>query len=95
MPFNEMTATSEVPPPISSTIEPRASCTGSPAPTAAAMGSGTMSTLRAPAPSADSLMARRSTWVEPKGTHTRTRGLGLKKRLPCTFLMKYCSIFSV
>ena len=95
MPFKEMTATSEVPPPISSTIEPRASCTGKPAPTAAAMGSGTMSTLRAPAPSADSLMARRSTWVEPKGTHTRTRGLGLKKRLPCTFLMKYWSIFSV
>ena len=59
------------------------------------MGSGTMSTLRAPAPSADSLMARRSTWVEPKGTQTSTRGLGLKKRLPCTFLMKYCSIFSV
>ena len=27
--------------------------------------------------------------------HTSTRGLGLRKRLPCTFLMKYCSIFSV
>ena len=64
-------------------------------PMAAAIGSGTMSTLRAPAPSADSLIARRSTWVEPKGTHTSTRGEGLKKRLPCTFLMKYCSIFSV
>ena len=50
MPFSEMTATSEVPPPMSSTIEPRASCTGRPAPTAAAIGSGTISTLRAPAP---------------------------------------------
>src|SRR5258708_768814 len=68
---------------------------GEAARSAAAMGSGTISTLRAPAPAADSLMARRSTWVEPKGTHTRTRGLGLRNRLPCPFLMKYCSIFSV
>ena len=29
------------------------------------------------------------------GTHTSTRGLGLSTRLPCTFSMKYCSIFSV
>ena len=40
-------------------------------------------------------MARRSTCVEPNGTHTSTRGLGRKKRSPCTLLMKYCSIFSV
>ena len=39
MPLSEMTATSEVPPPMSSTIEPRASSTGMPAPTAAAIGS--------------------------------------------------------
>ena len=95
MPFSDSTATSEVPPPMSSTIEPRASCTGSPAPTAAAIGSLTIATLRAPAPSADSRIARRSTWVEPNGTHTSTRGEGLSKRLPCTLLMKYCSIFSV
>ena len=95
MPFSESTATSDVPPPMSSTIEPRASFTGRPAPTAAAMGSLTICTLRAPAPSADSLMARRSTWVEPIGTQTRTRGLGLSTRLPCTLPMKYCSIFSV
>ena len=95
MPLREITATSEVPPPTSSTIEPRASCTGRPAPTAAAIGSYTVSTLRAPAPSALSLIARFSTWVEPNGTHTSTRGLGLSRRLPCTFLMKNCSIFSV
>ena len=64
---------------MSSTIEPRASCVGRPAPTAAAMGSLTMATLRAPAPSADSRMARRSTWVEPKGTQTSTRGEGLQE----------------
>ena len=95
MPFSDTTATSEVPPPMSSTMEPRASCTGNPAPTAAAIGSGTMSTRRAPAPAADSLMARRSTCVEPTGTHTSTRGLGRIQRSPCTLLMKYCSIFSV
>jgi hypothetical protein len=39
MPFSEITATSEVPPPMSRTMEPRASCTGRPAPTAAAIGS--------------------------------------------------------
>jgi len=46
-------------------MEPRASCTGMPAPIAAAIGSSIRNTLRAPAPSADSRMARRSTWVEP------------------------------
>src|SRR6185437_10939927 len=73
-PFSDSTATSEVPPPMSRTMEPRGSCTGRPAPTAAAIGSLTMPTLRAPAPSADSRIARRSTCVEPKGTHTSTRG---------------------
>ena len=52
-------------------------------------------TQRAPAPSADSWIARRSTCVEPYGTQTSTRGLGRMRRLPCTFSMKYCSIFSV
>jgi hypothetical protein len=95
IPPSEITATSEVPPPMSSTIEPRGSWTGSPAPTAAAIGSLTIATLRAPAPSADSRIARRSTCVEPNGTHTSTRGEGFRVRLPCTLLMKYCSIFSV
>ena len=40
-------------------------------------------------------MARRSTWVEPQGTHTSTLGLGLKKRVSCTLWMKCWSIFSV
>ena len=95
MPFREITATSVVPPPMSSTMVPRASETGMPAPMAAAMGSSIRCTVRAPAPMADSLIARRSTWVEPQGTHTSTRGLGLNRVLPCTERMKYCSIFSV
>ena len=47
-------ATSEVPPPTSTTIEPVGSVTGSMAPIAAAMGSSTRNTRRAPALSADS-----------------------------------------
>ncbi|SPW33691.1 Uncharacterised protein [Edwardsiella tarda] len=94
-PFREITATSVVPPPISTTIEPVASETGKPAPIAAAIGSSIRKTSRAPAPCADSRMARRSTWVAPTGTHTSTRGLGRIKLLLCTCLMKYCSIFSV
>ena len=39
-------------------------------------------------------MARRSTWVDLHGTQIRTRGLGCRKLLSCTLLMKYCSIFS-
>ncbi len=95
MPFSEITATSEVPPPMSSTIEPRASCTGIPAPIAAAIGSSIRNTSRAPADSADSLIARRSTWVDPHGTQTSTRGLGRNRRERCTFLMNCLSISSV
>ena len=62
---------------------------------AAAMGSSIRYTSRAPAPAADSLMARRSTWVEPQGTQIRTRGLGRTIRLSCTLWMKNWSIFSV
>jgi hypothetical protein len=39
MPLSAITATSVVPPPMSTTIEPRASVTGMPAPIAAAIGS--------------------------------------------------------
>ena len=42
MPPSEMTATSVVPPPTSTTMLPVAWCTGSPAPIAAAIGSSTM-----------------------------------------------------
>ena len=44
---------------------------------------------------ADSLIARRSTWVEPQGTQISTRGLGRMIFDSCTLWMKYCSIFSV
>ena len=42
MPPSEMTATSVVPPPMSTIMLPVGSCTGSPAPMAAAMGSSMM-----------------------------------------------------
>ena len=93
--MSEITATSVVPPPMSRTMEPRASLTGRPAPIAAAIGSSTRYTSRAPAPAADSRMARRSTWVDPHGTHTSTRGLGRNSVFSCTLWMKYWSIFSV
>ena len=79
MPPSEMTATSVVPPPISTTMEPRRFGTGRPAPMAAAIGSSIRNTLLAPAPSADSLIARRSTWVEPQGTQMMMRGLGASR----------------
>ena len=47
-------ATSVVPPPISTTIEPEGSVTGNEAPIAAAIGSSIRKTRRAPAASADS-----------------------------------------
>ncbi len=54
MPPSEITATSVVPPPISTIMEPEGSVTGRLAPIAAAIGSSISSTLRAPALSADS-----------------------------------------
>ena len=53
MPPKEITPTSVVPPPMSTTIEPEASDTGKPAPIAAAMGSSIKYTSEAPAPKAD------------------------------------------
>src|SRR6202035_2772973 len=70
MPPSDSTATSVVPPPMSTTIEPVGSVTGRPAPIAAAIGSSIRKTRLAPALSADSRIARRSTAVEPEGTHT-------------------------
>src|SRR5580700_5566676 len=64
MPPKESTGSAVVPPPISTTIEPVGSVTGSPAPIAAAIGSSIRNTRRAPALSADSWIARRSTAVE-------------------------------
>ena len=95
MPPSEITPTSVVPPPISTTIEPEASATGSPAPSAAAIGSSIRNTWLAPAASADSLIARRSTWVEPHGTQMMIRGFGASRLDGCTALMKCFSICSV
>ena len=85
-------ATSVVPPPISTTIEPDGSVTGKLAPIAAAIGSSIKKTRRAPAASADSWIARRSTAVEPDGTHITTCGLANDTR-PFTFRIK-CLIIS-
>ena len=74
MPPSDSTATSVVPPPMSTTIEPVGSVTGRPAPIAAAIGSSIRNTRRAPALSAASWMARRSTAVEPDGTQTMICG---------------------
>ena len=73
-------------------MDPVGSVTGIPAPIAAARGSGIRKTLRAPALSADSWMARRSTGVEPRGTQTMIWGFAKPRRL-CTLRMK-CLIIS-
>lgn len=91
MPPSEMTATSEVPPPMSTTIEPRGSETGSPAPIAAAIGSSIRCTVLAPARVEAWMMARRSTWVTPDGTQTTIR---VRTRRPGTALRTKCRIIS-
>jgi hypothetical protein len=94
MPDSEITATSVVPPPMSTIMLAPGSEMGSPAPMAAAVGSAMRKTLRAPACPADSCTARRSTWVMPDGTLMTTRGwMGLRRR--CARRMKWYSIFSV
>ena len=92
MPPSEITATSVVPPPTSTIMLPDGSVTGSPAPIAAAIGSSISSTRRAPALSALSWMARRSTAVLPDGTQTMIIGEAKPRRL-CTLRMK-CLIIS-
>ena len=67
MPESESTATSVVPPPMSTTIEPVGSWIGRPAPMAAAIGSYISPTRRAEALRQESLIARRSTAVAPDG----------------------------
>ncbi len=81
---SEITATSEVPPPMSTIMQPCGSCTGSSAPIAAAVGSSTRNTRRAPARSAEPITARFSTMVMPHGTAMTTCGLTM--RLPPTAL---------
>ena len=80
MPARVMTATSLVPPPISSTRLPMGSWMGRSAPMAAAMGSSTMETSAAPARRAESTTARFSTWVMPVGMQMTMEGLA--SRMP-------------
>ena len=94
MSASERMATSVVPPPMSTIIDAVASVTGSPAPIAAAIGSSTSSTCRAPARSAESNTARFSTAVIPLGTAMTTRG-PMNVCRPCTLRMKYESRASV
>ena len=88
-----MTATSLVPPPMSTTMRPTGSAIGRPAPIAAASDSSIRCTSRAPAESDASSTARRSTSVTPDGAHITSRGR--LKRLESTFSMKRRSIASV
>jgi len=87
MPAREITATSVVPPPMSTTMLQVGSVMGRLAPMAAAMGSSIRKTSRAPADSADSRTARFSTWVIPDGTAMIMRGR-MKERRLCTLRMK-------
>ena len=93
-PCNEMTPTSVVPPPMSTTIDPTGSATGSPAPIAAAIGSSISETRSAPALLTASRIARRSTDVAPDGMLMTTSG-PRENRLgpPCALRMK-CLIIS-
>ena len=93
MPPRLITATSVVPPPMSTIMFPVGSATGRPAPIAAAIGSSIRYAWRAPALSVASSTARFSTPVTPDGTQTTTRGCA--KRCWCTFWMKWRSICSV
>ena len=84
IPPMEITATSVVPPPMSTIKFALGKCTGRPAPIAAAIGSSMMYTgLRAPANSAASCTARFSTPVISEGTQIIMRGLF--HLLVCTF----------
>ena len=88
MPESAMTAISVVPPPMSITMLPVGVSTGRPTPIAAAIGSATMNTSLAPAVSAESRTARRSTSVMPDGTQTITCGFTRKTCLSMIVLRK-------
>ncbi len=75
MPPKEITAELVIPPPMSTTILPVGSWTGSPTPMAAATGSSMRNAALAPASIVASITARRSTSVTYAGTETITRGL--------------------
>ena len=90
-----MTATSVVPPPMSTMRLPDGSLTGSPAPIAAAMGSSMSRAQRAPALRAASRTARFSTSVTPEGMPSSIRGRGIRPMRSCTRCTKYLIICSV
>ena len=72
-PPSEITATSLVPPPMSTTMLPSGSWIGNDAPIAAAMGCSMRKVCAAPARRAASRTARCSTWVIADGTQMSTR----------------------
>ncbi len=88
MPPRLMTATSVVPPPMSTIRLPVGSLTGRPAPMAAAIGSSIRRAQRAPALRVASRTARFSTSVTPDGMPTSTRGRRIWAKRSCTFWMK-------
>jgi len=85
-----MIATSEVPPPISTTILPITSVTGNPAPSAAAIGSSIRYVSRAPDSLDASYTAFFSTSVAPEGMPITTLGRGRGTNVCwCALLRKY------
>ena len=90
-----MTATSVVPPPMSTIRLPDGSLTGRPAPIAAAIGSSIRRAQRAPALSAASRTARFSTSVTPDGMPSSIRGRGISPTRSWTLWTKYLIICSV
>ena len=95
MPPRLMTATSVVPPPMSTMRLPVGSPMGRPAPMAAAIGSSMSRAQRAPALRAASRTARRSTSVTPDGMPSSIRGRGTSPTRSCTLWTKYLIICSV
>ena len=95
MPPRLMTATSVVPPPMSTMRLPDGSLTGSPAPIAAAIGSSMRRAQRAPALRAASRTARFSTSVTPDGMPSSIRGRGISPTRSWTWCTKYLIICSV
>ena len=94
IPPREITATSVVPPPISTIMLPLGSETSNPAPIAAAIGSSIKYTSLAPACKTASSTALSSTSVIPDGTPTTTRGF-ITLYLLQTFPIKFLSISCV
>ena len=95
MPPRLRTATSVVPPPMSTIRLPDGSLTGRPAPIAAAMGSSIRRAQRAPALRAASRTARFSTSVTPDGMPSSIRGRGMRPTRSWTRFTKYLIICSV